>query len=133
MIRKIRKVMAPFTIGVLFLGFTFAPDVPKVEASSFHWAASAAISVALAYLIWPSSITTVGLVMVIVSIAFPFAILYAMGNYGKLAIPASEIAAHIEWPSFVAPLLAALGTSFVLQHLTRRWRGTRRKTPRPSA
>ena len=119
---NIKKYIAPFAIAAIFIALSFSLSELVLGSSLIYESAAALIAVFLAYKLWPSNPLTVALVLIIVSIIFPIVVLYAIGNHDNIETSAYEILGHIEWHLLLSPLIAGVGTSIVLRHLTNRSR-----------
>lgn len=117
---KIRKISAPTVLAAMFLGILLALNAHEPNSKQLYVVLAAVISVVVAYRIWPISILTVSLVLIVVSIIFPISVLYAIGNHDNLETPLSEVLSHIEWYLFLMPFVAGVSTSFGIKHLTNR-------------
>jgi len=101
-----------------------ASNMEGATTSLFYGVAATIIAVVCAYIVSPSSIFVVALVMVVVSVVFPFLVLFAIGNSHNQTTSVVELATKVEWHLMLAPLITAVCITFIIQHITRRLRPT---------
>lgn len=118
---SVRKVVAPFVLGAVFIASLFLSDV--LDAGVVFVAVGTIVAVVLSHLVWPSPVFVVALVMLVVATLLPISGMYIVGNSGEQEVSFSEVLNLIVWWKNVVPLTTAIITACALKHLRFRMTG----------
>lgn len=114
MSEHIRRLIAPFVLGAMFLVSLFLSQI--FNAHLIFIAVGTAISVAISHLAWPTSIVTVALVMIVVATLVPISAMYVVANSGQESASIVEILSLlVRWKNAI-PLVTAVTVAYFLKH-----------------
>jgi hypothetical protein len=111
--KRLRQVVAPLIPGTAFVASLFASEV--FNAGVVFIAAATAVSVIISYVVWPSSIIVVALVMVVVATLLPISAMYLVANSGEESASIIEILRLVIWWKNAVPLAVAVTTAYFLR------------------
>ena len=116
---RVRQVLAPFVLGVLYLASLFGSNLIGLGRSISCVLVATILCVIFTWRIWPSSPVTLALTMILVSVVLPISAMYAVANYGESEAPFWLIFNMVNWRRIFLPTVSAAVTALCLRFLTR--------------
>ena len=116
---RVRQILAPSVLGVLFLASLASLNLMGWDKSIPCVVAATVLSVVVTHWIWPSSPITLALTMILVSVLLPVTAMYAVANYGESEAPFWLIFNMVNWRRIFLPTVSAAVTALCLRFLTR--------------
>jgi ABC-type Fe3+-siderophore transport system permease subunit len=116
---RIRQILAPSVLGLLFLASLVSLSLIGWDKSIACVVVATVLSVVVTYWIWPSSPITLALTMILVSVVLPVSAMYIVANYGESEAPFWLIFNMVNWRRIFLPTVSAAVTALCLRFLTR--------------